>query len=96
MELKEFIKSVLVDICAAVYEARNSVKESSIAPGNINGERVENGQLVNFEISVSVSDAIEGSGNGKIQVLSLGANAGAKVNKEMMNVNKISFQVPVY
>lgn len=96
MELKEFIKSVLVDICTAVDEAQDNVKESAIAPGSIDGVQVEREQLINFEISVTASDALEGKGDGKIQVFSSGAAVGAKVNKETKNVNKISFQVPVY
>jgi len=92
MELKEFIKTVLVDVC----EAKNAVEEGAIAPGSIDGVLVEREQLINFEISVSASDSLEGGGEGKIQVLSLGVAAGTKVNKETQSINKISFQVPVY
>lgn len=96
MELKEFIKTVLVDVCDAIHEAKGLVNESCIAPHTIDGKRVGGEQLISFEISVSASDSTTKEGKGEIKVLSLGVDAGAMIAKETQHVNKISFQVPVY
>jgi hypothetical protein len=96
MELEEYVASVLVGVCAGVDKAKNLVKTSAVAPATIDGEIVDRGEFINFEISVTVSDSSEGKGGGKIQVLPLGVSAEAKVNREMMNVNKLSFRVPIY
>jgi hypothetical protein len=95
MELKEFITSVLVDVCEAVNDAKRATKGSIIAPGPNDGLIGEETRLVNFEVSVVVTDSIEGRGGGKIQVWSIGASGEALAARETINMNKISFQVPV-
>ncbi len=88
MKLDEFVKQSLLDITSGVVEAQ---KHSMlyIAPGYINGKRIEEAHNVKFEVSVTVS--IEGGGG--IKVLSLGElKAGA--NSE--NTSKLSFEVPIY
>ncbi|MDH6269651.1 hypothetical protein M2360_005079 [Rhizobium sp. SG_E_25_P2] len=88
MKLDEFVKQSLLDITNGVVEAQ---KQSMvyIAPGYVNGKRIEQAHDVKFEVSVTVS--VEGGGG--IKVLSFGElKAGA--NSE--NSSKLSFEVPIY
>lgn len=96
MELKEFIKSVLMDICDGVNEAKDATKKSVIAPYSIGNKIVDGGQLVSFDVSVTIADSIEGNGGGKIQVLSSGISGEAKMAKATSSVSRISFHVPIY
>ncbi len=97
MELKQFVKSVLIDICEAVDEAKVAViDKAAIAPGRFLGEIVDDGQLVSFELLVTVSKSAEGRGGGKIEVLALGVDVGGKVSTQREDSNKVQFQVPVY
>ncbi|WP_306148749.1 MULTISPECIES: hypothetical protein [unclassified Roseibium] len=88
MNLDEFVKRSLLAVTKGVVDAQ---EESLlfIAPGHINGKRIEKAHEVKFEVSVTVS----AEGGGGIQVLSFGElKAGAKTE----STNKLTFEVPVY
>ncbi len=88
MKLNEFVKQTLLDITKGVVDAQ---KESLlfIAPGYMNGKRIEKEHEVKFEITVSVA----AEGGGGIKVLSLGElKAGGKAE----STNKLTFEVPIY
>ncbi len=95
MELKEYIETVLVDICEAVSEAkRKTEKIAAIAPASVEGKVVDNGQLVDFEILVAASNSSQKEVSGKIQVIGIGGKADN--TQEIQKTNKIKFQVPIY
>lgn len=97
MELKEFVKSVLVDVCDAVDEAKKSTgSKVAIAPATVNGVAVENGQMVSFEILVTVSDTLGAKGKGRIEVLALGGSIEGDATTSQKHSSKINFQVPVF
>lgn len=87
MKLKDFVKQTLLDITNGVSEAQNSAP-LWIAPGRVEGEKVKEPQMVNFEVIVITGK----EGGGSISVWS--AKAGAKANME--HTNRISFSVPIY
>lgn len=88
MDLKDFVKKTLLDITNGVFEAQQE-SVLFIAPGTINGKKIEKSHEVKFEVSVTVG----AEGGGGIKVLSLGeVKAGAKTEA----TNKLTFEVPVY
>ena len=77
-----------MSVTEGVFEAKNDAK-FWIAPGFVEGNKILEPQLIQFEVGVTVSK----EGNGHITVFSI-AEAGGKAKSE--HVNRISFSVPVY
>lgn len=88
MRLDEFVKNTLLDITKGVADAQEETL-LFIAPGVVEGEPQRIGQMVSFEVAVTVA----GDGGGAISVLGMGELKGA-VSREA--VNRISFEVPVH
>ncbi|MCB1386302.1 MAG: hypothetical protein KDJ80_10240 [Nitratireductor sp.] len=88
MKLDEYVKQTLLDITNGVERAQ---RESLlfIAPGSVNGEKIVQPQTVKFEVVVTVNKE---SGGG-ISVFSIG---DLKMQGSSENINKISFEVPIY
>lgn len=87
MKLHEFVKQALLDITNGVAEAQRE-SQLYIAPGFVDGKRIEKPQEVKFEVSVTVS----AEAGGGIKILSFGdIKAGGKTE----SVNKLSFEVPI-
>ena len=109
MELKEFIKESLIDICEGVGEARNKMKERlnncPIAPAFINGKIEQNSMhSVEFDIATTVTDenkkssSVNGKSKGIIKVIAADLGADVKINKQSSNekITRIKFSVPIY
>ena len=90
MELKEFVKSVLIDVVDAVEETR---KESS---RDMYLDSAKEGRTVDFDIAVTVEDSTSGSGKAGIKVFQL-IEGGGEISKEAKNstVSRIKFGVRV-
>ena len=88
MRLDDFVRQTLIDITNGVTEAQKKSK-LYIAPGYIEGMKLTSPQMVDFEIAVTVNK----EAGGGIQIWSLG---DVKASGHSINVNKISFSVPVY
>lgn len=88
MNLDQFVKRTLLDITNGVEQAQREAL-LFIAPGSINGKRLEEAQNVKFEVTVSVSK----EGSGGISVLSLG---DIKAQGKSEHINKLTFDVPVH
>ena len=88
MKLDEFVKQTLLDITNAVADAQGQA-QLFIAPGSVEGRKLETPQMISFEVVVTTSK----EAGGGISILSFG-DAKAGVSKE--NSNRISFEVPVY
>lgn len=88
MELKEFIKKVLLDINGAVNDASDEAKRRIEIYG------VPNNRHIEFDIAVSVEETSAKSGNAGVKVLSF-AQAGGDVSIENKNstVSRIKFGV---
>ena len=90
MDLKEFVKTVLVQIDAAVDEAQK------VTNRNIKFSKHETARTVEFDIAVSVKETGKSGGEAKIQVLqslTLGCNK-SKVD-ESSTVSRVRFGVEV-
>ncbi|MBN1796169.1 MAG: hypothetical protein JW804_05805 [Sedimentisphaerales bacterium] len=87
MNLKEYVKKSLIDITEGVFDAKNQAP-LSIAQGIVEGIKITAPQYVSFEVMITINK----EGGGEISVLSFGAKGGMS----SQNVNKITFQVPVY
>lgn len=104
MELKSFVKQVLIDITEAVVEAK---KES---PGAIASFRLKDGDtiiqtndtpsLVEFDIGVSVKNSsmyvIGGEAGVKILPVKAGVNGKKESAEDHHHEHRIKFSVPVY
>ena len=88
MKLEEFVSETLLDITRGVKKAQRNAPQW-IAPGNIEGKKLVEPQMVTFDVSVTVSKEA-GAG---IQVWSIG-ELNAKGSSEQSN--RISFAMPVY
>ena len=88
MKLEDFVKQTLLDITNGVAAAQ---LESPlwVAPGSIEGKKLTTPQMVAIEVSVTTSK----EGGGSINIWSA-ASAKAGVSSEQLN--RISFEVPVY
>jgi hypothetical protein len=88
MKLDEFVKQTFLDITNGVVEAQ---KESRlfIAPGYVNGKRIEEAHDVKFEISVTVATG----GGGGIKILTFGE---LKAEGKSEATNKLTFEFPIY
>ncbi len=88
MRLEDFVKQTLLDITNGVEKARKD-STIAIAPSSIDGEKVVAvPQNIAFEIAVTLSK----EGGSSIDILPF--ELKGKLSSE--NVNRISFQVPVY
>lgn len=88
MKLEEYVHQTLLDITNGVSKAQIDAP-SWIAPGAIEGQMLLTPQMVSFEVIVTTSK----EAGGGITVLSI---ADAKAKGQHQQVNKISFDVPIY
>lgn len=110
MELKEFIKETLVQISEGIEAAQTEVRESGgfVNPAHRvkvdNSDKshfgsTENGQnifLVDFDVSVTVTEGTGTDAQAKLKVGSLvNLGAGGKSSQSSNTTNRISFKVPV-
>lgn len=90
MDLKEFVKTVLIQVDAAVEEA------GQVTSRNISFSQTNNARTVEFDIAVTAENVDQSEGGGKIKVLQL-ADIGGKGSREVRNstVSRITFGVEV-
>lgn len=99
MDLKEFVKTSLIEILGGVKEAQAAVREEdgSINPphyGQPKGLTVPGGvelQYVDFDVAVTASEGSELSGG--ISVVGIGAKGSTA--ELSSSVSRIKFRVPV-
>lgn|SRR3989338_5740533 len=91
MELKDFVKNVLVDLDKAVSEA-NAETARDIRFKGVREHRT----AVEFDVAVTVETSASGKGGGEIKVWGL-AEIGAKASTEFKNstVSRVSFGVDI-
>lgn len=109
MELKDFIKTALMDVVEAVKEAQDSVKDvATIAPYTAGNklmyiktpEGYANISNIDFDVAVTTEtkENVEGGLKGGIQVagiLSFGAGGKEEIVEKSQNISRIKFSIPV-
>ena len=88
MNLDEFVERTLLDITNGVSRAQEK-SLLYIAPGFVEGRKIDERQTVSFEVVVTTSK----EAGGGIKVFSLGEAKGVASSEA---VNRIAFDVPVY
>lgn len=91
MELKEFVKKVIIDLDHAVSEANNETKREVRFKGV-----KEHRTALEFDVAVTVESNNSGKGGGEIKVWGIG-EIGASGHTEQKNstVSRVSFGVDI-
>ncbi len=91
MELKEFVKKVIIDLDRAISEANNET-EREIRFKGVKEQRT----AVEFDVAVTVESTDSGKGGGEIKVWGIG-QIGATGSTELKNstVSRVSFGVDI-
>ena len=91
MELKEFVKQVLVDLTKAVEEGRKETGRGMYLTGSKDSNR-----SVEFDIAVTVHDTEGAKGSGGIKVFQM-IEGGGEMTKETINstVSRVKFGISV-
>lgn len=91
MELKAFVKQVLIDVIEGVEEVRSSSARDVEITGSTDSRSIE------FDVAVTVEDKIEGKAQAGISVLSaLKANGDVSTGVRNETVSRIRFGVHVH
>lgn len=100
MELKDFIKLALTEICDGIAEARTDIESKYqgnciIAPGNLDGVKAYTGTNdISFDLAVQLEEENCGAVNGKASLKVIGAGASSEKKISKKNTNRITFSVP--
>jgi hypothetical protein len=92
MELKDFIKQALLDVVNGVEEA-NVEKDRFRLTNHKHHGTGENGQQIEFDLSVIVNESTENNIKGGIKMALANLGGGHKESESNQNVHKIKFQV---
>jgi hypothetical protein len=107
MDVREFIRDVLVDIVEGVKEAQNREGVGGyIAPDAIGGHEFpkESGvhhqariisTVVKFDMAVTAESAHSGGAGGKVRIAVVEANLGGALESKNTQVSRIQFSVPL-
>ncbi|MFL7053643.1 hypothetical protein BCS65_21515 [Vibrio cyclitrophicus] len=109
MDLKDFVKEALVQITEGVKESQEIIREhggyanpaARTSSSNIDSHigTLKDGQsiyLVNFDISISVTESTEINGSSKLTVASfLNLGAGVESSDSSSTLSRIAFKVPL-
>lgn len=91
MKLKEFVKSVIIDLSQAVSEASKETEKKIVFKG-VKGQRT----AIEFDIAVTVESSKGGRGGGEIKVWGI-AQVDGNISAELKNstVSRVSFGVDI-
>lgn len=105
MELKDFIKTAIIDITGAVSELQEELGNGTIInPSLTYGEHgktvlVDNVvrmiERLNFDIAVSATETTELNGKAKAGISVFGAKVGAENTEKTENVSRLTFSLPL-
>jgi Trypsin-co-occurring domain 2 len=91
-ELQAFITSTLTAVMNGIADAQPEAKmRSAFATGEFKYSAPES---VAFDVAVTAKHSGTARGGFKIQVFSIGANAGGDTSSEASTVSRIQFSVP--
>lgn len=107
MELKDFVKGVILDVTNAVKECQDEIDNGAIiSPTNRKAAETietEEGRLqisyIDFEVAVTAGTAtgINGEVSGRIKVLSslIGGKIGGESQETDENTSRVKFSIPI-
>lgn len=110
MDIKEFVRDTIIQICSGVQEAQSVVRENGgfVNPAarvaaqsgsNSHLTTIENGQgvyFVDFDIAVTVTDETTSEGEAKLKIASIfSAGGGVSNASEASSTSRICFKVPL-
>ena len=103
MDLREFVKETLIQITMGVQDAITVHSDMDGALGVINpvwgpdasAISAEHAQKVEFDVAVTVTDKMGGSGKASIKVLSFELGAEGNKSIEHSTVSRVKFSVPI-
>jgi hypothetical protein len=91
-ELQAFVTSTLTAIMRGISDAQSDARvRSAFGTGEFAFSAPEN---VGFDVAVTAKHSGSARGGFKIQVFSIGANAGGDISSEASTVSRIQFNVP--
>lgn len=96
MQIDEYVREVLVQICSGVQEAMEQVRGcgSRINPtfGSVSSA---NKTTVQFDIGVETESSSKGGGKAKISVAGIGGQIGKELATTSTSSNRVQFSVGV-
>ncbi len=111
MELNEFIKISLLDICKGVEAAKRERElddnsNHTILPemghafadkfgAKLNTHDKNYYQEVEFDIAVTVENKSDVSGKAGVNVFSVGANIGSNLSSNNSTISRLKFRIPI-
>jgi hypothetical protein len=107
MELKEFVRSVLVDLLSGIQEAQKTDGVGGfIVPAGIGGHDYPEGRgvttkalitstVVQFDVAVTAEDSERTSGQGGLRVAVLQAGVEGESTSKDVRISRVQFSVPV-
>ncbi|MEM1350962.1 MAG: trypco2 family protein [Pseudomonadota bacterium] len=103
MDLKDFVKQTIVDLCSAVSEADEAVKQMNglvnpgrHTPGNDHREEFFSARTtIEFDVAVTASSGTSKTAEGGAKIWVLSAGIGAEVEEKDSVVSRIKFPIQV-
>ena len=107
MEIREFVRDVLIDIIEGIKEAQTRVGVGGyVAPDGIGSHQFapDSGvhhssriisTAVKFDMAVTAETSKEGGGGVKVRIAVVEADVGGKIDAKNIQVSRIQFSVPV-
>jgi hypothetical protein len=92
MELRDFIKRALLDVVGGVEDANKEIDRFRLTSQRHHGTD-ENGQKVEFDISVIVNESSENNINGGLKIAALNLGGDKRQSESNQNLHKIKFEV---
>lgn len=98
MELREFVRTSLVDIMRGIQDAQHEIYADPTAKGAVNpafGRLRDTMEKVTFDVAVTAGSEASGEGKGGINVMA--ANLSGKVAGKLhdSSVSRLTFSVPI-
>lgn len=98
MELREFIKTSLVDIMRGVQDAQSEINNDPNAKGAVNpafGELKDTMTRVAFDVAVTVSSEKKADGKAGIDIYAMKLGGGGSKQEHDSTVSRLAFEVPI-
>jgi hypothetical protein len=107
MEVREFVRDVLVDVIKGIKEAQREAGVGGyVAPADVGDHRFPQdagvynearivSTVVKFDMAVTAETSKQGGGGAKVRITVVGAEIGGKLAAKDTQVSRIQFSVPI-
>lgn len=98
MELKEFVKSAVLDIIEGVRDAQNANTTDAVINAVSNSGDIGPRQVIKVDFDVVVSVRQSHSGDGRLEVSAariIDGEIEGSVEKDASNMSRVRFNIPV-